>query len=110
MNANGDSIPVQKSVMPVTWNGEKVLLEAFVDISEQKAFMAEQDAALTEEKRLNRLTVRRELRMMQLKEEVNDLLAAVGMEAKYRLPNDSTNLEALDSEFLSDSDSVEVPS
>lgn len=89
LNADGDVVPVQKSVIPVTWNGEDVLLEAFIDISEQKALIAEQEAALQEEQRLNRLTVGRELRMVQLKEEVNRLLNEAGADPKYRIANPS---------------------
>jgi len=35
--------------------------------------------------RFNRLTVDRELRMIELKKEVNDLLEKAGMEKKYRV-------------------------
>ncbi len=84
LTAGGETIPVQKSVIPVRWHDEDVLLEAFIDIRPHKRLLAEQEALLNEEQRMTRLTVGRELRMVQLKEEVNELLESSGAEPRYR--------------------------
>ena len=45
VNKNGEHIPIMKSVIPIMLGGEEVLLESFVDISDQKRLAEEQQAA-----------------------------------------------------------------
>lgn len=85
LGAAGEEIPVDKSVFPIFWKGEDVLIEAFVDMSEQRQVLAEVRGLLEEEQRLNRLAIGRELRMIQLKQEVNSLLENLGRDARYRM-------------------------
>ncbi len=53
------------------------------DISTQKQTEAELQKALSDAERLNRLTVGREMRVVQMKKEVNALLGELGRPARY---------------------------
>ena len=57
LDCRGNEIPVLKSVIPVTVNGEEVLLEAFVDISENKKT---QELLEQEIKRSNEMAIQAE--------------------------------------------------
>ena len=80
-------------------NGEKNVLGLFWDITDEK--MAEEkvekayDELLEKSERLekfHRLTVGRELEMIRLKEEVNDLLERLGEPDKYSPPEELQNI------------------
>jgi PAS domain S-box-containing protein len=90
LGANGIRIPVHKSVLPIVWKGEEVLLEAFVDMSEHQQALTDVKGLLAEEQRLNRLATGRELRMIQLKREVNELAAAQSEAPRYRESESTT--------------------
>lgn len=85
VGANGESIPVYKTVIPFNWQGEDVLLEAFVDISERKMHEREMENSLADLQRFNRLATGRELRMIELKAEVNSLLQNQGDSPRYNI-------------------------
>ncbi len=53
LGPNGELIPVLKSVLPVEINGEEVLLEAFVDISELKEVQRKLELSMEEEEQAN---------------------------------------------------------
>jgi PAS domain S-box-containing protein len=78
------------SVRPITYGGRPALLGAFVDITERKKVeeavkqRAEEMKATNEElARFNRAMVDRELRMVELKKEVNELCVSMGQEPRY---------------------------
>jgi hypothetical protein len=80
------------SVRPITYSGRPALLGAFVDITERKSTeeeikrRAEELKTMNEElSRFNRAAVDRELRMIELKKQVNELCAKLGMEPKYKV-------------------------
>jgi PAS domain S-box-containing protein len=83
--AEGREIQILKTVVPITLNGEKHLLESFVDISERKEAEAELQNKLKELERFNQLTIDREFRMIQLKEEINRLYEQLDKEKKYKI-------------------------
>jgi len=62
-----------------------VVYAAATDITERKQAEEELMKKMNDLERFNRLTVDRELRMIELKKEVNDLLEKAGMEKKYRV-------------------------
>jgi hypothetical protein len=82
--------------------GERRLFTGIVrDISEQKRAEQKLHATLDELERFNRAAVGRELKMIELKREINDLLHECGREQRYRIP---------DSEGVDVERSVEVES
>jgi two-component system CheB/CheR fusion protein len=60
----------------------------FVDITERRRIEAELRARAEELERFNRAAVGRELRMVELKKEINALLARLGQPAKYSIGRD----------------------
>ena len=110
LDPDGKPIPVYKSVLPIRWQGEDVLLEAFIDISEHSKVLADQQALLKEEQRLNRLATGRELRMVQLKQEVNALLEEVGRPIRYQSTEQRLVERGTDTRSPDDADSIEVTS
>jgi PAS domain S-box-containing protein len=92
--ADGNSLEIMKTVIPTDLNGRRVLLESFVDISAHVA--AQRDLKrhveqLSDAKsRLEVLVANitgREKRMVELKQEVNELLQELGRGAKYDAPD-----------------------
>ena len=74
-----------KTVVPIKFKGENYLLESFIDITERKQAeealrqkMEELRANNDELERFNRNVVGRELRMIELKEEINELCRRLG--------------------------------
>jgi PAS domain S-box-containing protein len=79
------------SVRPITYSGRPALLGAFVDISDRKKTeeelsrrMVELRATNEELARFNRVAVDRELRMIELKKQVNELCEKMGQEPRYK--------------------------
>jgi PAS domain S-box-containing protein len=79
------------SVRPITFNGKAALLGSFTDITERKKAeeavnrQAEELRRGNEElERFNRISVGRELRMVELKKEVNELLDLAGKPLRYK--------------------------
>ena len=58
------------------------------DITERKQAEEALQRAYEELERFNRVTLGRELRMIELKKEINTLLNAAGQPAKYRIVTD----------------------
>ena len=71
------------SVRPVQLNGEPYFMAAVLDITEQKQAEAEVSAQIDELQRWSKMTAGRELRMIELKQEVNALLAQAGLPPRY---------------------------
>jgi PAS domain S-box-containing protein len=61
------------------------IVGSVIDITERKKSEAELHDKIDELERYQRLTVGRELAMIELKKEVNELLIKYGLEAKYRI-------------------------
>jgi PAS domain S-box-containing protein len=80
---DGGDVPILKTVVPFQLHGEPVLLEVFIDISDQAAKKRELEATVDELQRFNRQAVGRELRMLELKDEVNGLLRELEREPRY---------------------------
>lgn len=76
-------IPILKTVIPFISHGEEVLLEAFVDTSKQEKQNEDLVATMNDMQRFNNLAVGRELRMAELKAEVNTLLEELERRPRY---------------------------
>jgi PAS domain S-box-containing protein len=81
----GARVPILKTVVPIKLKGENYLLESFIDITERK--QAEEElrqkgeelrARNDELEQFNRAAVGRELRMIELKQEINELCRRLG--------------------------------
>ncbi|MBU8871273.1 MAG: DUF3365 domain-containing protein, partial [Gemmatimonadales bacterium] len=83
LGPDGRKVPILKTVIPYNYQGEEVLLEAFVDTTEQTRKSDDLLATLQELKQFNRLAVGRELRMTELKNEVNVLLDELKRQPRY---------------------------
>jgi PAS domain S-box-containing protein len=71
--------------LPINYDGEDGILGWLLDITERKQAEGELRERLEELERFGRLTVDREEKMIQLKEEINSLLEQTGKEAKYKI-------------------------
>jgi PAS domain S-box-containing protein len=85
VTAGGEEIPILKTVTPIVLGGKKHLLESFADITERKRAEEELQQNLEELERFSQLTVGREKKMIELKEEINDLMQQMGKENKYKI-------------------------
>jgi PAS domain S-box-containing protein len=81
---DGEEIPVLKTVLSLTLDGEEMLLEAFVDLRDHKRAQDDLNRHVRELERFNRLAVDRELRMIELKREVNTLMVSLGRKERYK--------------------------
>ena len=91
--ADGSQVPVLKTVIPMRLEGEDVLLETFVDISDRKQAEEQLQKHFSELQEVNRRleilvsnSTEREIRMVQLKQEVNELRLRAGETPKYTAP------------------------
>ena len=85
LTAQGNQIPVLKTVVPIMLSGKKFLLESFVDITQSKEDEAELKKNIEDLERFSQLTIHREEKMIQLKQEINDLLKNAGEKPKYKI-------------------------
>ncbi len=83
LRSDGSTVPIHKTVIPYHYQGEDVLLEAFIDMTEQTRKSEELLATVEELQRFNGLAVGRELRMTELKTEVNALLDELKRQPRY---------------------------
>ena len=93
LTIDGRRLQVMKTVTRMELGGQAVLLESFVDISDRKRAedeLKQRVAEVTEAKRRLEVLVSniagREHRMVELKREVNDLLARQGLAPRYEAP------------------------
>jgi hypothetical protein len=71
---------------PIRKDGEPFMLAGFtVDVTNRHKSDSLLQKKMKELERFNSLTVGREVRMIELKAEVNELLARLGEEKKYRI-------------------------
>jgi hypothetical protein len=80
LKANGGSIPILKTVVPVTLKGIRYLLETIVDITEYKKIEEELkkakdnlQAKVEELEKFNKIAIGRELKMIELKKKITEL-------------------------------------
>ena len=85
VTADGKEIPILKTVVSIVLGEEKLLLESFVDLTERKKAEEELKRHMEDLESFNRLTINREERMIELKEEINKLLKEIGREEKYEI-------------------------
>jgi PAS domain S-box-containing protein len=81
--ADSSVYPVEVHIQLVELEGQKIFLAVILDITERKKAETELLDKVAELERFQRLTVGRELAMIELKKEVNELLIKYGLEAKY---------------------------
>ena len=66
-------------------SGKKVIVGLFIDITKRKRAEEEIMKKAEEFERFNRLAVGREMRMMELKQKVNELSSQLGLAPPYNL-------------------------
>lgn len=83
---DGSSFPVEYSSTPIT-KDSKIMgaVVTFRDTTERVQAEKELKEQMDELERFNRLTIDREEKMIQLKEEINTLLEQTGKEKKYKI-------------------------
>jgi PAS domain S-box-containing protein len=82
---SGEIISVEVITAPVISNGRKAQHALINDITERKLAEEALEEKMNELMSFQRLTVGRELTMIELKKEINDLLLKLGREPKYRI-------------------------
>lgn len=85
LSAKGKNIPVLKTVVSVNLGGKAHVLESFVDLTEHKEVETQLKQHVADLERFNHLTITREERMIELKDEINQLLAKMGKTVKYKI-------------------------
>jgi two-component system CheB/CheR fusion protein len=87
---SGEIIHALSSVRPIVWKGETCILGAIVDITERKLTeeliqrqVEELQASNDDLERFNNASVGRELRMIELKKEVNEMCVQAGLPPRY---------------------------
>ncbi len=90
LGREGKEVSVYSTVIPYNYKGEDVLMEAFIDTTEQNKKNDELLETVRELRQFNRLAVGREQRMLELKAEVNDLLAELNQEIRYQIQESPT--------------------
>lgn len=81
---NGEIWDALVYLMAFNYRGRSLLQFTLDDITENKRNQAELQQRMAELERFNRLTLGREERMIQLKQEINGLLEAMGQPRRYK--------------------------
>jgi len=85
-NKKGNKIPVEIKSSLITEQGKPAgILIIARDITERKQVQEELHKRLNDLETFNRISVGRELRMIDLKKEINEILVKSGKEAKYKI-------------------------
>ena len=82
---NGEIRNLQISAELIEMGGEQFMLGLAFDITDRKHIEKELKVKMNELQRFQNLTVGRELKMIELKKEVNELLKKSGLEEKYKI-------------------------
>lgn len=82
---DGRVFPVEIYSSLVTYFGKRVILSIAREITDRKRAEEAQKTRMNELELFHKLTVGRELTMIDLKQEVNDLLKELGREPKYKV-------------------------
>ena len=72
-------------ITPINFKGEKASLSINHDITERKKAEEQLKKKNTELEAFNKLTIGRELKMIELKKEINELLTKLGQEERYKI-------------------------
>ncbi|MFA5389167.1 MAG: CHASE4 domain-containing protein [Candidatus Omnitrophota bacterium] len=83
LKGDGSMIPILKTITLITLNDRKCLLESFMDITDRKKAEERQKALLKNLEDTNKIMVGRELKMIELKKEVNKLSLELGRQSPY---------------------------
>jgi PAS domain S-box-containing protein len=87
---DGQCFSVEYSSTPISKGGQVVgAVVTFRDVSERKQVEEAMRQYMEDLKRFNRLTLGREVRMIELKEEVNGLLGQMGRGKKYKTSDEA---------------------
>lgn len=81
--ASGEVRTVEVHSSPIIVNNQSILFSIIHDITERKQAEEQVQKQLNELRRWNSVTLGRETRIMELKQEVNDLLKKVGLPQRY---------------------------
>jgi len=82
---NGELFPAEIGISEVFLKEAKLFTAIINDITERRRAEKELKERMEELERFSRLTINREEKMIQLKEEVNNLLEKTGQEKKYKI-------------------------
>jgi len=86
---DGSPFPVEYSSTAIRKDGRVVgAVVTFRDVSERKRVEEERRQYVEELEGFNKLIVGREEKMIELKEEINDMLVKMGQEKKYKIPDE----------------------
>jgi len=85
INRKGETFPVEVNLSPFQLDGKWFAVGTVRDITERKQAEKELKARMEEMERFSRLTIDRERKMIQLKEEINTLQEQAGKEKKYKI-------------------------
>jgi len=84
LRLNGEVFPVEVTLTPISLFGKQQLHCTWKDITEQKQAQERYEENIAETERMNRLMGGREERVIEMKKEVNALLAELGKEPQYK--------------------------
>jgi PAS domain S-box-containing protein len=82
---DGKSVPIELTAAKTVWRGQPADMVIFRDVTERKQAEEALAQRVEELERFHRLAVGRELRMIELKRQVNDLSEQLGKEPPYDL-------------------------
>jgi len=86
---DGKEFPVELSLSAVKLKGTWNAIGLIRDITERKAALEESKKKTDELEKFNKLAVGRELKMIELKREINALLEESGKEPGYKIVGDA---------------------
>lgn len=81
---SGQFIQVETRVYPGSWNSQPSLFGVTKDITQRKQAENGKRQVIAEIERMNQLMTGREVRIIEMKKEVNSLLAELGREPEYK--------------------------
>jgi PAS domain S-box-containing protein len=85
VNRNGETFPVEVNLSPFQLDKKWFAVGTVRDITERQQAATELRERMEEMERFSRLTIDRERKMIQLKEEINTLQEQAGKEKKYKI-------------------------
>jgi PAS domain S-box-containing protein len=83
LRSNGEMFPKEVVVNKGTYFGQDVLIATARDITERKNFEAKLTKKVEELEYMNKFMINREVRMAEMKKEINELLVSMGQEKRY---------------------------